>query len=76
MGRTSAGCRFAPRCPHVMDDCWTTIPPKFRLDPDRLAACFLYRDRGIAPSPDVAAVFKPAEASSPLGTPSPTAANR
>ena len=29
-GRLSAGCRFAPRCPHVMDDCWTTIPPQLR----------------------------------------------
>jgi peptide/nickel transport system ATP-binding protein len=57
-GRSSAGCRFAPRCPHVMDDCWTTIPPNFVLDADRLAACFLYRDRKVAPSPDVTAVFK------------------
>jgi peptide/nickel transport system ATP-binding protein len=76
VGRTSAGCRFAPRCPHVMDDCWTTNPPKFRLDPDRLAACFLYRDRAITPSADVASVFTSAEANSPLGMPSRTVANR
>jgi oligopeptide/dipeptide ABC transporter ATP-binding protein len=76
LGRTSAGCRFAPRCPYVMDDCWTTIPPKFCLNPDRLAACFLYRDRGVAPSADVASVFTSAEANSPLGIPSRTAANR
>ncbi len=58
-GRTSLGCRFAPRCPHAMDDCWNTIPPKFSLEPDRLAACFLYRDRAVTPSADVAAVFQP-----------------
>jgi oligopeptide/dipeptide ABC transporter ATP-binding protein len=57
-GRLSAGCRFAPRCPHVMDECWTKIPPNLVLAPDRLAACFLYRDRPVAPSADVATVFK------------------
>ena len=57
LGRTSSGCRFAPRCPHAMEVCWTTAPPKFRLDADRLAACFLYREREAVPSPDVAAVF-------------------
>jgi oligopeptide/dipeptide ABC transporter ATP-binding protein len=57
LGRTSAGCRFAPRCPHATGDCWTTIPPKFHLDADRLAACFLYRDRAVMASQDVAAVF-------------------
>ena len=56
-GRMSVGCRFAPRCPHAMEVCWTTAPPKFRLDADRLAACFLYREREAVPSPDVAAVF-------------------
>ena len=65
-GRVSAGCRFAPRCPHVMDDCWTTIPPHFVLAPDRLAACFLYRDRAVAPSADVATVFKSNAGTRPL----------
>jgi peptide/nickel transport system ATP-binding protein len=60
-GRASAGCRFAPRCPHAMPDCWTTPPPHFMLDRDRLAACLLYRDRPVAPSADVAAVFGQAE---------------
>jgi len=38
------GCRFADRCPHVMDICRTTVPPLFRTDERRAAACFLYRD--------------------------------
>jgi len=57
LGRTSAGCRFAPRCPHAMEVCWTTVPPRFQLDRDQLAACFLYREREVVPSPDGAAVF-------------------
>jgi oligopeptide/dipeptide ABC transporter ATP-binding protein len=38
------GCKFADRCPHVMDICKTTVPPLFRTDTHRAAACFLYQD--------------------------------
>jgi oligopeptide/dipeptide ABC transporter ATP-binding protein len=38
------GCRFASRCPHVMDLCRTALPPLFRVEPARAAACNLYRD--------------------------------
>jgi oligopeptide/dipeptide ABC transporter ATP-binding protein len=37
------GCRFADRCPSVMPMCSETIPPLFRTDERRAAACFLYR---------------------------------
>lgn len=67
-GRTSAGCKFAPRCAHVMTDCWTTVPPDYGLESDRLAACLLYRDHDVVPSADVSAVFAP-----PRGTPAPDA---
>jgi oligopeptide/dipeptide ABC transporter ATP-binding protein len=69
-GRVSSGCRFAPRCPYVMDDCWATPPPKYKLDPERLATCFLYRDRPAAPSDDVSGVFRPPD----LGTEFPPVA--
>jgi peptide/nickel transport system ATP-binding protein len=39
------GCKFADRCPHVMDICRTTAPPLFRTDERRAAACFLYQDK-------------------------------
>ncbi|HET7095059.1 MAG TPA: ABC transporter ATP-binding protein [Thermomicrobiales bacterium] len=39
------GCKFADRCPAVMDVCRTTAPPLYRLDERRAAACFLYRDK-------------------------------
>jgi peptide/nickel transport system ATP-binding protein len=61
-GRETIGCRFAPRCPHVMEQCWSEVPPKFRLDNDRLATCFLYRDRPVSPEPDVSAVFRKPDA--------------
>lgn len=38
------GCRFHPRCAHVMDICRTTKPPVFRVDGNHEVACFLYRD--------------------------------
>ena len=41
-----SGCRFHPRCPHVMDRCRTDLPPAFTLDdgPDgaHWAACWLH----------------------------------
>ena len=61
-GRVTNGCRFAPRCPHVMEQCWSKVPPQFRLDADRLASCFLYDDRPVAPSADISSVFRAPEA--------------
>jgi len=56
-GRVTSGCRFAPRCPFVMEECWSNPPPKFRLDADRIATCFLYKQSPISPDANVAAVF-------------------
>jgi oligopeptide/dipeptide ABC transporter ATP-binding protein len=39
------GCRFADRCPAVMPRCTETIPPLYRTDANRAAACFLYADQ-------------------------------
>jgi len=35
------GCRFAPRCPYVMDRCKETQPPLFRQE-GTIVACYLY----------------------------------
>jgi oligopeptide/dipeptide ABC transporter ATP-binding protein len=35
------GCRFHPRCPHVMAQC-STDPPALRLESGRSVACYLY----------------------------------
>src|SRR5262249_60000659 len=35
-----AGCPFAPRCPLVMERCWTEAPPLEEKVPHQLAACW------------------------------------
>ena len=35
-----AGCPFAPRCPLVMERCWTETPPLEEKVPHQLAACW------------------------------------
>jgi len=37
------GCRFHPRCPHVMERCRREEPPLTEVEKDRLVACWLYR---------------------------------
>ena len=56
-GRVTEGCRFAPRCPYVMEECWETIPPLFRINPDRVASCFLYKEHEALPSEQIGEVF-------------------
>jgi oligopeptide/dipeptide ABC transporter ATP-binding protein len=41
---STVGCKFADRCPHVMEICREQLPPLFRTDKHRAAACFLYRE--------------------------------
>ena len=41
------GCRFAPRCPKVFDDCWTVDPSLREATPVHRAACLL--DEAVAP---------------------------
>lgn len=49
LARPPAGCRFAPRCPKVMDRCWTDPPGLYRLDGIDVR-CFLYEGAdGITP---------------------------
>ena len=40
------GCRFAPRCPRVQDQCQTERPPLLEVR-DRQVRCVLYRDEGL-----------------------------
>ena len=39
------GCRFHPRCPHVMDICRTQKPPAYQIDDQHEVACFLFADQ-------------------------------
>jgi peptide/nickel transport system ATP-binding protein len=36
------GCRFHPRCPHVMDICKQEKPPLIEIEQNHSVACFLY----------------------------------
>ncbi len=38
------GCKFADRCPHVMQACRISRPPLFKTEEHRAVACFLYND--------------------------------
>jgi oligopeptide/dipeptide ABC transporter ATP-binding protein len=44
-GDLRLGCKFAGRCPHVMEKCRKSPPPLFQTDPGRVAACYLYEEK-------------------------------
>jgi peptide/nickel transport system ATP-binding protein len=37
------GCKFAPRCPHMMDMCTKAPPPLYRVNSGQVASCYLYK---------------------------------
>ncbi|MGC9347376.1 MAG: ABC transporter ATP-binding protein [Anaerolineae bacterium] len=51
-------CKFAPRCPHVMDVCWTAPPPLYRIGEERVAACYLYKDSEYLERENLSALFQ------------------
>jgi peptide/nickel transport system permease protein len=51
LARPPEGCRFAPRCPHVMARCLAANPPLFDVDRD-LVRCVLYENGASAKAPD------------------------
>ena len=66
VGRATSGCRFAPRCAAVMEECWQRIPPLFQIDSDRAASCYLHKQAPVLPSEGIGRVFhRPVETSTP-----------
>lgn len=55
--RHSTGCKFANRCPMVMEKCWSQKPPLYRSDKHRATRCFLYEDQPVMKNADVAETF-------------------
>ena len=45
--RPITGCKFAPRCRFVMEDCWKAQPPLYRVSSESAAACILHREAGV-----------------------------
>lgn len=56
---SKVGCKFAGRCPHVMDKCKVSRPQLYRPDENnRVASCYLYDDKEILPGNDVGTLFQ------------------
>ena len=55
--RRSTGCKFADRCPAVMEKCWSQKPPLYRVDNQRVARCFLHEGQPVLENADVAETF-------------------
>ena len=50
----SHGCKFANRCPFVMEECHQAPPPLYRTNPDRAVACYLYKESEIVTGQEMA----------------------
>ena len=50
------GCKFANRCPHVMERCQTQQPPLYQTEPRRVVSCYLYQEN--APTLDTSGLEK------------------
>ena len=55
---SKVGCKFAGRCPHVIDKCKLARPPLFQLVAERVAACYLYDDKPALPGEELGSLFK------------------
>jgi peptide/nickel transport system ATP-binding protein len=53
----SVGCKFANRCPAVMEKCWTQVPDLYRTSENSVARCFLYEDRPVFEAGDIGKTF-------------------
>jgi peptide/nickel transport system ATP-binding protein len=42
-----SGCRFHPRCPHVMEICLKEKPPVYQVGAHHAVACYLYRQGAV-----------------------------
>ncbi len=58
VARKAGGCKFANRCPLVMEQCWSSKPPLYTTDENRAVSCFHYNNNPVMSSPDVSTVFR------------------
>jgi peptide/nickel transport system ATP-binding protein len=57
LGQQFSGCKFAPRCPHAMQECRETPPTLYQIDRARVASCYLYKDAPALAKEDVGNLF-------------------
>lgn len=55
---SKVGCKFAGRCPHVMERCRQAPPPLYRMDDKRVAACYLYDESPVLPGEELGDLFR------------------
>jgi len=56
--RVGRGCKFASRCPHVMDKCTQAPPPLYEIGNRQVASCYLYEDKSVLSNDDLGQLFK------------------
>lgn len=56
--RVGKGCKFASRCPHVMERCRQNPPPLYQIGEKQVASCFLYEDKPTLPGENLGQLFK------------------
>ncbi len=56
--RVGKGCKFASRCPHVMEKCRQTPPPLYEIGNRQVASCYLYEDKSVLGNDDLGQLFK------------------
>jgi peptide/nickel transport system ATP-binding protein len=56
--RVGTGCKFASRCPHVMDKCRQSPPPLYEVAGRQVASCYLYEDKPVLGNDDLGQLFK------------------
>lgn len=71
---SQVGCKFAGRCPHVMDKCKVSPPPLYQTDDDRVASCYLYEEHEILPGEELGTLFKSRRIRTPSNGSTPEAA--
>lgn len=47
MAEIGSGCKFAPRCPHVMPKCRQAAAPLYQVSEGTVASCYLYEDKSV-----------------------------
>jgi peptide/nickel transport system ATP-binding protein len=68
------GCKFAGRCPHVMDKCKVSPPPLYQINHDRVASCYLYEEMDVMPGEELGKLFKSRKIRTPANGVAPATA--
>lgn len=55
---SQVGCKFAGRCPHVMERCKQAPPPLYQTAGKRVSACYLYDTEPVLPGEELGAIFR------------------